>query len=328
MNLTDKLPEEFRERVHQISGAHAESILQSYCDPHVVSVRINTLKTTTKEVFAFLQQANIPYQVVPWYPNALLLPETPKRQLSELEIYKHGHIYIQSLSSMIPPLLLNPQPGETVLDIAAAPGSKTSQIAMMMQNTGEIVANDISRTRIFKMKANLEMLGVTNVTTRNMPGERIWQQYPHYFDRVLVDAHCSMEGMFRCDDPASYEHWSVKKVKQIAKQQRWLLRSAISSCKPGGIVVYSTCTLSPEENEGVIDWIIEKERGKISVVPVETCISPQATDTFPFVQALTEWNSKTFHPDVQHTRRVLPSTTMIGFYVAVIQKKPQEGETA
>lgn len=318
MNPTDILPSEFIERVRNIYSTKADAILESLCVPHAISVRVNTLKTTVAEAIHTLTLAGINVLVAEFYSEALIVKGVSKRELTELPLYKEGHIYIQSLSSMIPPLLLNPQRDERVLDIAAAPGSKTSQIAQLMHNSGEIVANDVSRTRIFKMKANLETLGVTNVTTRNMPGERIWQQYPNYFDRVLVDAHCSMEGMFRCEDPESFAHWSVKKVKQIAKQQRWLLRSAISACKPGGIIVYSTCTLAPEENEAVIDWIINKEKGKIEVKRI---------DQFPLEPALSEWNGIPFHPDVRHTRRVIPSHEMIGFYVAVIHKKPNETNT-
>src|SRR3989344_419590 len=137
---------------------------------------------------------------------------------------------------MIPALILNPKPGEKVLDICAAPGSKTTQIAAMMENKGELVANDINQIRVYKLESNLKMQGVTNVIVTKLPAEAIWKKVPEQFDKTLVDVPCSMEGIFYCGDPKTFTHWSTKKVHYLAKHQKLILRSAVSATKPGGTI--------------------------------------------------------------------------------------------
>jgi 16S rRNA (cytosine1407-C5)-methyltransferase len=215
---------------------------------------------------------------------------------------------------MLPALILNPQPGEKVLDLCAAPGSKTTQLAALMQNQGEIVANDTSKARLHKLRSQLEQYGMSNTRIISQPGQSLWQKYPDYFDKTLVDVPCSMEGRFRTDDPVSYSHWSEKKVKLLAKLQKWLLRSAISATKPGGVIVYSTCTLSPEENEGVIDWILKKDGHKVMI---EDILPP----SIPRYPTILDWRGKEYHPDVAKTVRVLPGSDWEGFYVARMRKK-------
>ncbi|MDE2025402.1 MAG: RsmB/NOP family class I SAM-dependent RNA methyltransferase, partial [Patescibacteria group bacterium] len=139
------------------------------------------------------------------------------------------------------------------------------------------------------------------------------KSYPEYFDKTLVDVPCSMEGRFYSEDPKTYEEWSIKKIRELEKKQHFLLRSAVSSTKPGGIIVYSTCTLAPEENEEVIDWILKKEQG---AVEVETIHLPGV----PFVKPLSSWKGKEFDSQVDDTARILPSRHMEGFFVARLRK--------
>ena len=228
-------------------------------------------------------------------------------------LYKEGYIYIQSLSSMIPPLILNPQKDETILDLTAAPGSKTTQMAALMQNSGHILANDTSRPRLYRLESNLKMQNVTNTTTTQFPGQVLWQKFPEYFDKTLVDAPCSMEGRFFSDDPKTFRDWTPKKVKDLASRQCFLLRSAISATKPGGIIVYSTCTISPEENEGAIDWILTKEKDNIKI----DNITIKKLKSLP---GFTNFNNKKYNTNVQKTLRILPDDNMEGFFVAKILK--------
>jgi NOL1/NOP2/sun family putative RNA methylase len=247
--------------------------LDKSIDPAVFAIkrpttfRVNTLKIDCEEQ-AFITTA-------------------PLRQIQELDIYKNGEIYVQSLSSMIPAKVLDPRPGDFVLDICAAPGSKTSQMAALMRNEGQIIANDNSRIRIYKLEANLRNLGVTNTSIIQSQAQTLWQKYPEAFDKVLADVPCSMEGRFYTPDPKTYKDWSPKKVKQLAKLQQFILRSAFGCTKPGGIIVYSTCTLSTTENEGVVEWLLKKERGKVELVSSE---------------------------------RIAPSEVMEGFFVAKLRK--------
>ncbi len=229
------------------------------------SFRTNTLKISSDALTKTLQEQGFKIEKVNWYADAFMLKNKSIRELTETETYKKGFVYIQNLSSMIPSLILDPQPGEKIFDIAAAPGSKATQLAALMDNTGELTANDLSFKRLFKLKENLMHMGVTNAKVLNLPGESFWKKLPEYFDRTLVDVPCSMEGRIRCDDPKTYQDWSTKKIKQLSKLQKYLLRSAVASTRVGGIIVYSTCTLAPEENEEVIEWVINKTPEALAV---------------------------------------------------------------
>ncbi|MDE2026050.1 MAG: RsmB/NOP family class I SAM-dependent RNA methyltransferase, partial [Patescibacteria group bacterium] len=153
-------PEAFRERLAEIiPNDEFENIISSLCARHPSTFRANTLKISADQLVEELKKLSIEVEPVSWYPNAFILKNVAQKVLSETTWYKEGYLYIQSLSSMIPPLVLDPHPTERVLDLTAAPGSKTTQIAMMMKNSGEILANDISRVRMYKLDANLKMQG-------------------------------------------------------------------------------------------------------------------------------------------------------------------------
>lgn len=313
MNQID-LPIQFQEKLIILFGEEkAKTLLQTFCFAKPITIRINTLNASKEQVLQFFDKQNIQYSSVPWFDLAFIIHNATTRELTDLEIYKQGFFYIQNLSSMIPALVLDPQKDEKVLDLAAAPGSKTTQMAAMMNNEGEIIANDVSRTRMFKLQDNLSQQGVSNTKVITGPGERVWQKYPEYFDKVLVDVPCSMEGRFVCGDIFSYKDWSLKKVKILAKQQQWLLRSAISATKVGGLIVYSTCTISPEENEGVIDWLIKKEKANVEIE--EIFIKDLEKN-----EAISSFGEKKYNPEVVKTLRILPSQKMEGFYVAKIRK--------
>jgi tRNA (cytosine49-C5)-methyltransferase len=308
------LPKAFLERLPQIIPAdRMDSVIHSLSARRPTTFRVNTLKTNRDELMAKLIALDLQVEQVAWYPDGYILRNKSKQALIETPMYVNGELYVQSLSSMIPPLVLQPQPGEKICDLAAAPGSKTTQMAAMMSNQGEIVANDRSKIRLFKLVANLKLQGVSNVRTSLADGESLWKRFPEYFDKTLVDAPCSLEGRFNAHDPKSYAGWSVRKVQMLSVIQTHLLRSAISATKPGGAIVYATCTMSPEENEKVIDWILGKEQGVVQIEPVD----------LPFADVqhgLAQWGRNEFSPDVAQTVRILPTSTMEGFYLAKLRK--------
>lgn len=275
--------------------------------------RVNTLKAAADEVAQQLRTDGFELESVPWLPEAFILRSRTLGELTEHPLYTSGQIYVQGLSSMVPALVLDPQPEEQVLDVAAAPGSKTTQMAAQMRNQGTIIANDTSRVRLYKLAANLKMQGVEIVTTMHSPGELLWQKLVPVFDKALVDVPCSMEGRIRLDRFKTYQNWSLKKIKELAHRQRALLHSAISLTKPGGVVVYSTCTLAPEENEGVIDWAVTKLAGQVALEPI---VIPDVT----LQPAVTEWEGRTYRPEVNLCGRVRPTETMEGFFVAKLRK--------
>jgi NOL1/NOP2/sun family putative RNA methylase len=287
------------------------TVLKTFSSTRNTSFRVNRLKSSANEIIEDLKRNSIHFEQIPWYTDAFMTSES-KEKILDLKIYKNGSIYVQSLSSMIPVLILNPQPNDKVLDIAAAPGSKTTQIASIIGNTGEIIANDNSRIRIYKLQANLLLQGVTNTNIIFGPGQILWKQYPEYFDKTLVDVPCSMEGRFNTHIPSTYAHWTLGKIKELAEKQKWLLRAAVSATKVGGTIVYSTCTLSPEENESVIDWLLKKEKGKIELDNIQ--------NDFPFMPPIPSWRGKPFAETISKTKRILPSSTMEGFYVAKLKK--------
>lgn len=310
----EKLPEKFLERLALFTTPkQSEEILESFCFQKPSTFRANTLKISADDLEKELSIAGIQTERVSWYKDAFMLVNQPQKTLMETDWYKNGYLYIQSLSSMIPPLVVDPKPGESILDITAAPGSKTTQMAAMMENTGEIIANDKSKVRLFRLRANLETLGVINTKIVQLPGQFIWRKFPQYFEKTLVDVPCSMEGRFHCDNEKTYKDWSTAKIDFLQNQQKFLLRSAISSTQVGGTIVYSTCTLAPEENEEVIDWMLRKTKG---AVVLETITIPH----LPFQQGLTQWKNKIFDEDLSKTIRIYPTKIMEGFFVAKLRK--------
>lgn len=308
------MPAGFLSRAQQILSLHDEQqVVESFSYSRPVSLRVNTIKSTMSEIQTMLSRERITAEPVPWWNNALIVHSSSARTLTELPEYEKGCFYIQNLSSMIPPLVLDPQKNERILDLTSAPGSKTTQIAALMENTGEIVANDISRTRLYKLQANLDRYGITNTHVKSYPAEVAWKHYIEYFDRTLLDAPCSMEGTFNAHDSSTYANWSLKQIKRLAQQQKWMLRSAVTATKPGGIIVYSTCTLAPEENEEAIEWILKKEKGNIEILSVDM-------PSLPSSSGMTEWKNKKLDIDVKHTLRIIPSATMEGFFVTKMRK--------
>jgi len=313
MSRSHSLPQTFTDRLSTIYPHDIqETILSCLASPRKTSFRLNRLLGKREEILNQIAGLGLKIQEVNWYSDAFVI-DGDKKLLLDSDIYKHGQIYLQSLSSMLAVLVLDPQENDYILDIAAAPGSKTTMMASFMNNTGTIIANDVSPKRLHKLKLNLHSQGVTNTNILHIPGERIWQKYPEVFDKALVDVPCSMEGRFVASDPKTYEDWTPKKGKILSSKQKHILRSAVSSVKVGGTIVYTTCTLSLEENEMVIDWLLKREGNSIELEEVQF----EDVDSLP---GLTSYKNKTFHPDLSKTLRILPTETMEGFYIAKIKK--------
>lgn len=313
-NAWESLPEKFLLRLKLvITREKLDSVLASYCMSKPTTLRANGLKISPQELENQLSEMGFNLEKVAWQNQTFILKNRSQRELTETKFYREGFFYLQSLSSLVPALVLDPKPGEKVLDLCAAPGSKTTQMAALMANRGEIYANDQSHLRGYKLRANLELQGVKIAKVFEYPGEIFWKTFPEQFDRTLVDVPCSLEGRFNCHDSKSYDDWSIKKIKKLSDQQKWLLRSAISCTKPGGTIVYSTCTLAPEENEEIIDWILKKEAEALELEPI--VIDGLATDP-----PLSFWKEKRFDSIISRAVRILPSERMEGFFVAKIRK--------
>ncbi len=309
-----RLPSEFLERLRKIIPSQKwDEIANTFTEPRPTTFRVNTLKAQPRIVREKLEHQSFRLEKVGWYPDAFILRSGRLRDLQETDIYQTGEIYVQSLSSMLPPLVLNPQLGERILDLTAAPGSKTTQMSCLMKGEGEIVANDNNQIRFFKLKANVESQGAKNVRLSMKSGELFGRDLPESFDRILLDAPCSAEGRFLVNEPASYKYWKPAKVKEMARKQKNLILSAFRALKPGGTLVYSTCTFAPEENEEVLDWFLKKVEDSARIEKISLAV-------LNWVPGFRKWEEKSFPAILGQTVRILPTPLMEGFYVARIGK--------
>ncbi len=306
------LPDLFLERLRSIiPEEHLLSVSASFSAEKPLSVRINKLKDAEGSVLGHWTGLGISYRKISWCPDAFIIEPMTSRELDKDNLIQEGRIYCQGLASMLPVTVLNPEPGERVLDMCAAPGSKTTQIAAMMQNQGRIECLEPVRERYYKLKKILHQYGVTMTRLYCLDARRFRSEHP--FDKILADVPCSSEGRFRVMDRKSYAYWSPRKIKEMTHKQRGILLNACRLLKTGGTLVYSTCTFAPEENEGVIDWVLRKTDGTMKVEP----IGIPGVDTYP---SLTRWQKKVFDPQVSHCLRVLPGREMEGFFMARLIK--------
>lgn len=241
------LPEAFLQRMEAQLGSEYPAFLESLERPRAVALRFNPLKGE-RPVLPFVGAP------VPWEPEGFYYdPETRPG----LHVYHEaGVYYLQEASAMAPVALLDPKPGEQVCDLCAAPGGKTTQIAGRMLGQGFLVCNEINPKRAKILSRNIERMGVANALVTNEHPETLASRFPGFFDRVLVDAPCSGEGMFRKEE-AAVTDWSQETVQMCARRQREILDSAARLVRPGGRLVYSTCTFAPEEDEETVAAFLE-----------------------------------------------------------------------
>ena len=241
------LPEAFLQRMEAQLGSEYPAFLESLERPRAVALRFNPMKGE-RPVLPFVGAP------VPWEPEGFYYdPETRPG----LHVYHEaGVYYLQEASAMAPVALLDPKPGERVCDLCAAPGGKTTQIAGRMLGQGFLVCNEINPKRAKILSRNIERMGVANALVTNEHPETLASRFPGFFDRVLVDAPCSGEGMFRKEE-AAVTDWSQETVQMCARRQREILDSAARLVRPGGCLVYSTCTFAPEEDEETVAAFLE-----------------------------------------------------------------------
>lgn len=248
-----KLPVEFLDRMKRLLGdKEYEEFLRSYDEPRYYGLRVNTLKISVEE---FLKISPFKLDPVPWTRDGFYYTEGENP--GKHPYYHAGLYYIQEPSAMLPGAVLDAQPGERVLDLCAAPGGKTVQIAAGMRNKGLLVANDISSDRVKALVKNIELCGVRNAVVTNESPEKLAVNFAGFFDKILVDAPCSGEGMFRKDEEAA-RSWEKFKCEKCSCMQWDILQNVDKMLKPGGCLVYSTCTFAPEEDEKMIASFLDK----------------------------------------------------------------------
>lgn len=234
------------------------------------SVRVNTIKSSVGDFTDWARRKQWQLTPVPWCSEAFFIDrENREEALGKDLLHLLGHIYMQEAASMLPAELLDAHPGESILDMSAAPGSKTTETGAKMQGKGVIIANDVQEKRLWTLKSSLHRCGVHNNIVTKKVGQWFAKHMTERFDRVLCDAPCSAQGTIRKDSDA-LDYCSMENIEKMARLQYQLLESAIHSAKVGGRIVYSTCTLTPEENEGVVVQLLEKFEGKVEAVDPRT----------------------------------------------------------
>lgn len=269
-----------------------------------VTLRANALKASADEVARALEAAGIGFGRVPWYPDAFVLDAgTRERALWELDLYREGKIYLQSLSSMLPPLVLEAAAGEDVLDMCAAPGGKTSQIAALTGGNVHLTACEMNGPRAEKLAYNLDKLGARNINVMRTDARKLDTFFS--FDRILLDAPCTGTGTVRAGDERARKRITPNLLSKVTKSQRALLDRALTVLKPGGVLVYSTCSILPAENEDQVRAALKRHRD-CEVAPLEPAMFSGALPLVP--------------NGLEGTLTVRPTKEFEGFYLAKIKK--------
>lgn len=258
-----QLPETFLEQMKLLLGADYDAWLESYEKKPFAGLRINETKTDREE----WENTLSPFELrqVPWTRNGYYIGEDAKA--SRHPYYYAGLYYLQEPSAMAPAAVLPVQPGDKVLDLCAAPGGKSTELGAKLLGEGLLVSNDISNSRAKALLKNLELFGIPNICVTSETPEKLASVFGPYFDKILVDAPCSGEGMFR-KDPDLIKSWQERGPEYYAPIQRQILTSAVTMLKPGGMLLYSTCTFAKMEDEDTISWLLETEPD-MELVPVK-----------------------------------------------------------
>jgi len=285
------------------------------------SMRVNTLKATVEDFIAWAEEKKWELTPVPWCKEAFYIDRENREEALGKDL-RHllGHTYMQEAASMLPVELLQPQPGESILDMSAAPGSKTTQCGAKMQGKGVIIANDVQEKRLWTLKSSLHRCGVHNNIVTKKVGQWFARHMTERFDRVLCDAPCTAQGTIRKDSDA-LDYCSLDNIEKMARLQFQLLESAIHSAKVGGRIVYSTCTLTPEENEGVIAQMLEKFAGKLEVVDPRTLgIAPEGFWDISIADSIRMQESVGIKGELPLLRLWPQTYDTEGFFCAVLTK--------
>lgn len=301
------LPQSFLDSMKEILEEDYEAFLAGFDGQRQYGLRVNALKMNLEE---FERIAPFHLKKVPWISNGYFYEaeDVPAKH----PFYSAGLYYLQEPSAMTPASRLKVQPGERVLDLCAAPGGKATELGAALQGEGLLVANDINTARARALLRNLELFGISNSFVTNEPPHVLAERFPEFFHKIMVDAPCSGEGMFR-KNPAVVDSWQEKGPEYFSKLQREIIVQAADMLLPGGMMFYSTCTFSPLENEKTITHLL-KERPDMEVIPME--------DYEGFAEGLTSYRGEVFDESCKLCRRIWPhKMSGEGHFMALLHKK-------
>jgi tRNA (cytosine49-C5)-methyltransferase len=301
------------ERTGQVLGMSSEETKRLLSLPRAQSLRLNPLvESDTEKLLLALRGLGWQGEAYSWATYGYSVTEG-LTAVRDSDLVAEGAVFIQNAASWLPVLSLDPQPGESILDVCAAPGGKTSHIAAITNNQVRITANDNSRPRLAKLRANLERLHTqveqytlydAAMLARKLGGRQ--------FDRILIDAPCSGEGLMNINRDKDFETWSVAHIKRLQQLQKRIITQAWQLLKPGGTMIYSTCTMAPEEDEAVVDYLLRSNE--------DAEVKPLIIELPNRIEALKGWNGRSFDPALAGSLRLAPSPNIEAFYICKIQK--------
>jgi len=292
--LEEKLEKQYGTKI-------TKEIIEGYQTKRKTTLRINTIKSNIEEIKKELEKEKIEYETIKWSKEALIIKNADEKTIQEMEIYKNGKIYLQSLSSMLPPIILEPKEGTDILDMAAAPGGKTTQIAALTNNKAHITACEKNKIRAERLKYNVDKQGATCVFI--MPKDSRFIDDFFSFDQILLDAPCSGSGTLDYNDANVEKYFTEQLIERSSKTQKTLLSKAIKLLKPGHEMVYSTCSILDCENEDVVSSVIK--HGNIEIVPINF----EGMEELPILPT-----------KISGTLCVKPTELYEGFFVAKIKR--------
>lgn len=296
-----EIPAFFTEMLKQQYGEEiTDNILDGYRSKRAVTCRVNTLKSNVNKVISTLEDENIEYETVSWNKEALIIKNANEKKLSCLDIYLNGEIYLQSLSSMLPPMILDPQARENILDMAAAPGSKTTQIAAISNNEAYITACEMNAIRAERLKYNIEKQGVSSAYVIVKDARKLDDMLS--FDKILLDAPCSGSGTINENNKKFEKVFSMNLINKSSDTQIALLKKAVRLLKPGGELIYSTCSILECENENVLEKALRGTNTEIIPIHLE------GADQIPLLPV-----------KIPGTVCVCPNELFEGFFIAKIR---------
>ena len=302
-DVIENLPDFLIEMLKKQYGEElTKEIIQGYSCKRKLTLRVNTLKSNTAEIEECLLNKNIEFEKVKWSDDAYILNNVCESEIQKLDIYQEGKIYLQSLSSMLPPIVLEPKEGADILDMAAAPGGKTTQMAALSNNKSNITACEMNSIRAERLKYNIEKQGATSVYVMVKDSRRIDDFFS--FDQILLDSPCSGSGTLNIEDKNLTKYFTINLINKSTKSQLELLKKAVKILKPGKELVYSTCSVLKEENEEIINKVLKD--GNVEIVPIKF----EGMETLPMLPVT-----------IEGTLCVAPNEYYEGFFIAKLRKK-------
>lgn len=296
--MKEDIPEFFKDMLIKQYGENLyNEIINGYFNKRPVTLRVNTIKSNINKIKNELELENIKYKQVSWYKDALIIENIRENEIKNLEIYKNGEIYLQSLSSMLPPILLKPLSNENILDMASAPGGKTTQMAALSNNEAMITACEKNKIRADRLRYNLEKQGVRRVNIMLQDARKLDDFFS--FDKILLDAPCSGSGTYSIKEKT----FNKELITRSVKTQEELINKAVKILKKGQEMIYSTCSILEQENENIIKKLLNK--GILEIIPIDK----KDLRDIPLLPV-----------SIEGTICVCPSELYEGFFVAKLRK--------